>query len=408
MTNEFKFLHAADLHLDTPFTGLSKVDTELADELRRASIRAFDTLIETAVRRKVEFVLFAGDIYDGANRGLRAQLVFERGLQRLDQCRIQSFVIHGNHDPLEGWSLIRNFPPTTHVFGGDYESVPVLRDGMPIAMVHGISYETRHVHDNLASRFTRSGDCFQIGLLHTEVDSPMSNYAPCSLEDLIVSGMDYWALGHIHDRHELCQDPLVVYPGNHQGRSFNEEGPRGVSLVKVRDGRIHEHEFVAVDEWRFDTLTVDISEAADLPELSALVHTRVEGTQARRPRIVRIQLHGRGPVHRDLIRTSTEELLGQIREDARQFRPRVCIARVEDKTRPDFDIEDVLERDDFSSEIVRVAVKHEQKPRPLNAVPKKHRGSLDRYLGNDPKSADELLASARDLAIELLNHRGEA
>ena len=101
----FRFLHAADLHLDTPFTGMRRVDASLVATLRDATTRAFDNLVNAALEHSVAFVVIAGDIYDGPERGVRAQLAFRNGLDRLAQAGIRSFVVHGNHDPLEdGWS----------------------------------------------------------------------------------------------------------------------------------------------------------------------------------------------------------------------------------------------------------------------------------------------------------------
>lgn len=408
MSTQFKFLHAADLHLDTPFSGLSKLDEDIADELRNASIRAFEDIVETAVRNEVKFVVFAGDIYDGAERGLRSQLIFQSGLERLADAGIEAFVIHGNHDPLDGWSLIRAFPPNTHVFGEAYEAVPVERDGELIAMIHGVSYGQNHVHENLMAPFRPEGDCFQIGLLHTEVDNPSSDYAPCSLDDLINSGMDYWALGHIHKRQVLCNDPMVVYPGNHQGRSFNEQGARGVSIVTVRDGRIADHAFEPVDRWRFETVTVNVDFVQDVAELSGLVLATIEQSQGGRARIARVRLEGRSPVHDDLVRESTEGLLGHIRDSSKSFRPRVWVARIEDRTRASFDIEEVRERDDFASEVVRISDDWSLDALDVSAVPQEYRSSLKRFLADQASPPDEVIAEARDLAVELLLHQGDA
>ena len=100
--DSLKFIHTADLHLDSPFTGLGSVNAELARAAQNAAFEAFEGLVDRAVREEVDFFLVAGDIYDSADRSLRAQLRFCRALQRLAERGIPSFVVHGNHDPLDG------------------------------------------------------------------------------------------------------------------------------------------------------------------------------------------------------------------------------------------------------------------------------------------------------------------
>lgn len=137
----FQFIHAADLHLDTPFTGMHRVDARLAATLRDATTKAFENLVAAALERSVAFVVIAGDVYDGPERGVRAQLAFRDGLDRLARAGIRSFVVHGNHDPVEdGWSAVRTWPDGVTVFSaGEVATIPVERDGQTLALIHGIS-----------------------------------------------------------------------------------------------------------------------------------------------------------------------------------------------------------------------------------------------------------------------------
>src|SRR6478672_7542537 len=153
---KFRFVHAADLHLDTPFAAIGRVAPEIAGRLRDASLEAYDALTRLAIEREAAFVVFAGDIYDCADRGVRAQLRFLRGVERLGEKRIPVFVAHGNHDPLDGWSAIRRAPANLTVFGaGTVETHPVTRDGELLAHVCGVSYARRDVSENLALGFRR-------------------------------------------------------------------------------------------------------------------------------------------------------------------------------------------------------------------------------------------------------------
>jgi DNA repair exonuclease SbcCD nuclease subunit len=259
----FCFIHAADLHLDTPFEGIGQVAPHVAEALRDASLEAFDALVELAFARNAAFVVFAGDIYDGADRGIRAQLRFRRGLERLSDAGIWSFVVHGNHDPVAtGWSAIRgDWPPLVKIFApGLVDEVAVVKNGEPVATVRGVSFAQRGEVDDLALRFPgRSGPELHVGVLHCNLGGNLKHdpYAPCSVDDLVKPGYDYWALGHIHQRTIVRDgDPWIVYSGNLQGRSpkTSEQGAKGALVVEV-DG--HTHSFARVCSARRHSVPAD-------------------------------------------------------------------------------------------------------------------------------------------------------
>ncbi len=398
----FRFIHCADLHLDTPFRGIENVDSEIAGALRDASLEALRNIVREAIARSVDFVVFSGDIYDGAKRGLRAQIAFRSALAELGKHDIRAFIIHGNHDPLDGWSAIAEFPANTHVYSAAYEAVPFTRDGVVLATIHGASYGENHVRENLSLRYQATGQGFEIGLLHTDVGKVDSPYAPCALDDLTRSGIDYWALGHIHDRQVLCQQPMVVYPGNHQGRSFSEEGAKGVYCVEVDGKTVRSIEFVEVGTWQFKTVTVDAGVAADIAELADRIQTGVEDERTNRNVILRVRVVGKSAVHGLLAREGTGAIAEQLRTNLRSMRPRVWLARIENKTRPTYDIDTVLGRDDFSSEVVRMAATWKSVPDVMDAVPAKYRGALERFTRGYLADPDDTKLAARDLALENL------
>lgn len=214
----FSFIHAADLHLDSPFRGITAESPAIAELLQSATFDVYNSLIDLCIEKQVQFLLISGDIYDGADRSLRAQLRFRDGLKRLADNNIQAFIVHGNHDPYKGHSKSIDWPPGVHVFNyRTAESIPVKIDDTTIAIVSGLSHENRNVKTNLAKKIKGdNSDLFQIGLLHCNVgrNTGHEDYAPCELEDLLNIGMDYWALGHVHERKVLHADPYVVYPGN--------------------------------------------------------------------------------------------------------------------------------------------------------------------------------------------------
>lgn len=319
------FVHAADLHLDTGFEGIGRLDEGLAQRLRNASLQAFDALVDLTLERDAAFLVLAGDVYDGAERGLRAQLRFEQGVRRLADAGIRTFVAHGNHDPLvSGWQLVTAWPDAMHVFDhDDVESVIVARDGRPLAVVQGVSYAETAEQRNLARLFSRTDlDVPHVAVLHTNVGEvgEHANYAPCSTDDLRHRGVDYWALGHVHKRQVVLDgtgdDPWAYYPGNLQGRSPKaaEQGPKGASVVAVSGGRVRAPEHVTLDRARFAEVTVDIGDHTTLGEveraLAAGAEDAVAGAEGRLV-VLRGRLTGHGPVHHDLARA---DALDQLRE----------------------------------------------------------------------------------------------
>ena len=265
----------------------------------------------------------AGDIYDGADRSLRAQLKFVDGLNRLDGAGIRSFVCHGNHDPLDGWEARLALPPGCARFGPEVAGEPVFPGEPERAAVYGVSYPRREVRENLAPLFAEaaSGGGFGIGLLHANVGGNLDHdsYAPCSVADLAETAIDYWALGHVHTRQVMRQErPTVVYPGNPQGRHPLETGARGVYLVEVDDYGAVSLDFRPVDVVRWETLAVDIAGLEAEQELLDAVDAAVAfcaDAAGGRSVVFRLTLSGRGPLHRWLRSAGTlDELRERVNE----------------------------------------------------------------------------------------------
>ena len=235
MAKNLRFIQCGDLHLGSPFHNLAAIDDRWQRIIGKAPVRAFQKIVQLAIDKQVHAVLITGDVYTSANHNLTAQLDYVRLLHKLAQHQIQVFAVLGNHDPLEAWKAKIPFPPNVHIFSAEaVERVPLLVDGEEAAAVYGQSYAKSEQRDNLAWKFNRAaGDRFSIGMLHTQVGSRESTYAPCTLDDLKECGMDYWALGHIHKHDILCEKPYIVYAGNPQGLDCTESGPRGCYYVEV-------------------------------------------------------------------------------------------------------------------------------------------------------------------------------
>ena len=167
--DSFRFVHAADLHIDSPFAGVGDADNRVATRLREATYEAFQNLVDLCINQNADFLVIAGDVYDGADRSVRAQLRFRNGLEKLAQAGIQSFVVHGNHDPLDGWQSSISWPEGVHIFGATPEWKNFEKNGEVVAAVQGMSYPTREVTDNLATQFAppESGNLFAIDRVST-------------------------------------------------------------------------------------------------------------------------------------------------------------------------------------------------------------------------------------------------
>jgi len=415
----FSFLHAADLHLDTPFSGVGRVDARLAETLRDATIGAFDRLVTAATERSVAFVVIAGDVYDGPERGVRARLAFRDGLLRLARAGIPSFIVHGNHDPVEeGWSAIRAWPEGITVFGaGGVTTFPVQRGGQVLALVHGISYAQRSVTENLALRFKRAPEeCFQVGVLHCNAgaNGDHAPYSPCSVEDLVARGLDYWALGHVHTRQFLREGkPWIAYPGNIQGLSPKpaERGAKGALLTSVDDDRVTSIEFLPLDIVRFDECELDVSRLIDLVGLvDSVVEVSLEqaATHEGRTVVLRVSLTGRGAVHQDLRRgTIRESVLLPARAALKSATQNVWLDVIDDYTRPDLDIEELRGRGDFGSDLVAMGDSALADPTARSALLAPYlddlpRGDLRRLLGDMVEAAptDDEVRSSLEAALD--------
>jgi DNA repair protein SbcD/Mre11 len=358
----FRFVHTGDLHLDSPFIGLTtEAPASVVHTLRGSTISAWNAIIDLALAEQADFLLVAGDAFEHANRTLRGQLVFRDGLKRLSDEGIPSFVVTGNHDPLDGWEPSVTWPPLAHRFPAhEVTAAPVLRDGEEVARVYGISYHQRDIKQNLARSFVRDPEApFAIGLLHANVGGAEghANYAPCSMADLRASGMDYWALGHVHAQRVLSEErPVTVYCGNPQGRDPGETEPRGCYLVDVDDaGRICPV-FRPLDVVRWQILDVPIGGLAGEESLVDAVVTAVDDarTTAGRSVVARVRLVDRGPLHASLKRAGVlGDVLAAARDGLGTAEPFAWVESLRDHTRPELDLAERRKADDFVGDLLR-------------------------------------------------------
>ncbi|MCY3886022.1 MAG: DNA repair exonuclease [Gammaproteobacteria bacterium] len=310
--SSFKFVHTADIHLDSPMRGLTKYEGVAVDRLKTATREAFSNLISRTIDARPEFIVIAGDLFDGDWRDYNTGFFFVNEMARLRQAGIYAYVLYGNHDAQSQITKRLRLPENVKEF--DHESVQSHRlDGFNVVL-HGRSYPSRDVQDNLSQEYPSPTEgMFNIGVLHTGLGGlgGHADYAPCTLDQLVNAGYDYWALGHVHTRQVLHEDPHVVFPGNLQGRHINEDGPRSASLVTVKEGRV-----VGIEEWECDVVRwhrvdVPVQDCTQLNDIYMKIQQRLTEFQdaggGEQTNAVRVRLTGATHLH-GLLDSSEEDL----------------------------------------------------------------------------------------------------
>lgn len=374
----FRFVHCADLHLDSPFRGMSHLPEKYRRQVRESTFAALQQLVALAIRERADFVLISGDIYDLTDRSLRAQIRFQRAVEELAAHQIQVFVIHGNHDPLDGRAARLTWPDSCYIFGTERAETAVVQcpERGVLAYVHGISYRTAAVTEPLIDAFRQldlASNAYHIGMLHTNVDGQAGhdNYAPCSKRDLLDIPMNYWALGHVHTRKVLHggmggDGPCIVYPGNTQGRSVRECGARGCYIVDVDADGNSSLTFHSLDRIRWFIETVDVTGMETEQELKDALELQLEAIRQEadgRSAIVRILLEGRGRIHELLHSGSAlEELTEELRHP--QFNGSVelqddggfvWVESIADRSGREVDLDKLLSQRSFVGDLLRMS-----------------------------------------------------
>lgn len=293
------FIHAADLHLDSPFAGMSNIPSLPFKRLKESTFQSAKNMFDLAIARAVDFVLLSGDLFDESNRSLKAQLFLRNQFLRLQTQGIEVFIIYGNHDHLGGeWTPIE-WPENVHVFSTSTPSEQsYYRGDQLVASIYGFSYKERAVYENMTSHYVKTTDAaFHIAMLHGTLAGQEGHdaYAPFQLEQLVSRDFDYWALGHIHKRALLHEDPLIIYPGNMQGRHIKETGEKGCYVVQLSEDSATA-EFMSCADVMFETLAIDITETVHMTDLVILVDKKIsELKKDGVPHFVKIELTGEAP-----------------------------------------------------------------------------------------------------------------
>ena len=301
----FHFLHAADLHIDSPLASLGAKDAGVAAAFARANRAAVEALVKEAIDSGAKFVVISGDVFDGDWKDAATGLFFARRLGELHRAGIPTFLIKGNHDADSVMSRSLILPESAQTFASSRAETKVI-ESLRVAL-HGRSFGTRGVPDDFLASYPGGREGWlNIGLLHTGLDGARGHesYAPCTVEELRRFGYDYWALGHIHAAEIVARDPWIVYPGNIQGRSPRETGVKGVMRVTVDDGRVVAVEPVPLDFARWAHEEVDVSGCVDEADILPLIRAALARAQAAagdKPLAIRLTLIGETPAHASLV-----------------------------------------------------------------------------------------------------------
>jgi DNA repair protein SbcD/Mre11 len=334
------FIHAADIHLDSPLKGLERYENAPVERIRGATRLAFTRLINLAIDKAVDFVLISGDLYDGDWRDYNTGLYLVRELGRLRDMKIPAIIIAGNHDAANKMTRALRLPENVRFLAHERPETVLLED-LGVA-IHGQSFARPAVMENLAAAYPAPVRGYSnIGLLHTGMGGMEGHerYAPCTVEDLRARGYDYWALGHIHARQVLCTEPLVVFAGNVQGRHIRETGPKGCLLATISPNQRIEPVFERLDQVRWERGSVDVTGLATESEILGRAAEMFDGLLAAETDpdamlAIRISFSGLTSLHGRL-QTDSERFVAELHSVATERgRDRLWVEKVELRTRP--------------------------------------------------------------------------
>lgn len=353
-----KFIHAADLHIDSPLVGLCCYDGAPAERLREATRRALENLVTLALEEQVDFVILAGDLFDGQWRDMQTGLFTARQFRRLRDAKIDVYLVRGNHDAASHVRQAITWPDNVHEFSVR-RAETIRREDLGVAL-HGRGFAQPQVTEDPAPEYPSAvPGLFNIGVLHTNLDgSPEHDpYAPTSRAGLVAKGYDYWALGHIHRRQIVTERPYIAYCGNTQGRHVREAGPKGCLLTSVEDGQLATVDFHPTDVVRWYSVRVTLGDRDGLPELYAAVRQELKNCrEASQGRFAAVRLSIAGPceAHETLLHSGPRsEAIAEIRNLANELDEEVWIEEIRFETSPPVDLAKLRAGGDLLGDLLR-------------------------------------------------------
>lgn len=313
----FRFIHTADIHLDSPLRSLAMRNSDLAELVGNATREALVAIVDMCLEERVDALIIAGDLYDGDQTSMKTARFLAGQLHRLHGADIETYIIRGNHDALSRITQELILPPSVKLFGRRAETVELRRGNLNVA-IHGLSFAEPHAYESLLPKYRPPvSDAANIGIMHTSLAGAPGHdlYAPCNVSDLHGWGYDYWALGHVHLRSQHAGEQTVVMPGMPQGRDINEAGEKTVSLVTINDDRsiVVEERLTSIAQ--FERITVDLTPVAtwrDAVDLIERAFAKARERTRSQHLVGRLRLDGTTPLtwqlrrDRDLLFTEIE------------------------------------------------------------------------------------------------------
>ena len=401
----FKFVHAADIHLDSPLRGLSRYESAPTDSIRDACRRAFENLVDLAIEEKVSFVLLAGDLYDGDWKDYSTGIFLSQQIGRLGQQNISVFAVAGNHDAANRMTKALDSPTNMKILSTrKVETIKL--DDLSVA-IHGRSFGTQHVDENLAAGFgSAQKGLFNIGLLHTSLDGREghADYAPCSEDDLRSKGYHYWALGHIHKQEFVSEDPWIVFPGCVQGRHIRETGAKGCVLVTVEDGAITEVDKIPLDVLRWVQCNVDLTDVTEMREVLERTRQTIEKERTSadgRPIAMRIRFKGATKIS-DELAAYPERFEQQIKALGAEIAgDDLWIERVENAAVGKLDLDSTLSDDSAFGKLLKEILATPENPEEISGL-KDVIADLRQKIPHEAFNADSVLNLDENQTVERL------
>jgi DNA repair exonuclease SbcCD nuclease subunit len=352
------FIHAADLHLDSPMSGLKHLPPSIFKKLQESTFEAFTKIVDSAIFHNVDFIILAGDLFDGEDRSIRAQTRFRKEMERLAECGIAVYAVHGNHDHMDGRWAHLPLPENVHIFSPEVEVAKHIAENGTSVHLYGFSYPKRHVAERMIDQYSReNGADLHIGILHGsfEGSSDHAQYAPFRINDLLEKDFDYWALGHIHKREILITQPPVIYPGNIQGRNRKETGPKGCYLVEL-DSSGAKTEFLEAAPVIWGNAEIDASKSESYQEIYELCLSLIEEKrQNRKGTIINLTLNEVGLSDHELRSITNGELLESLQEEEAEEESFVWISGLAVNEKRMWNKEKLAHESDFFSELFKTA-----------------------------------------------------
>jgi DNA repair exonuclease SbcCD nuclease subunit len=419
---DIKFIHIADVHLDSPLDRIRRLDESTAARLQQASRTSLENVVQTALDRQVDAVIIAGDLFDGPVKDASAGLWVDSQFKRLSRAGIPVVLIRGNHDAHNGSVRLIQWSGKTSELGVDRAETIVL-DQAGLA-IHGQSFGARAQQSDMTVGYPNPiKGLFNIGMLHTSLAGSSAHdvYAPTSVNVLESKGYDYWALGHIHQRSlkSLGTQAYIGYSGNTQGRHIREPGPKGLNLVQLQDGKLASVQFVPTDSLRWAELELDVGPLELMAQIEDLLEEQVHPLLAKmedRYLALRIRLTGATALHGPLNSLGAiDKLADLLSQRLSEFGPvwleRIKLATSHLDTMHGFDVDLPLHYlDQVADGWQKDEVAHRQLEKILDELLKNCRQELDPIqwpLASQQSLRHEelqrMVAAARDLVLSRLS-----